>query len=1573
MHDKPSHHTSKNYEAYSQSRSYSGRDYKSHSERRYNTSSSMPKREDRHHSKGSVSSHRRGHYSSPRGSYSAERLPSINSTRGTQNNNKKRPYVDQSTKISNKKQKINITRTDCGRILLEGYCSAAKLDSICSHPLDWHEIELWVRLWSILYKRVDLRNPTVNKIFVHVLHNIDTHFLNNSFPGPSDLTVWAKNSTDIYLFRKELISKLRFLLEKIKVKFSLEGIIKYLGQYQVITDKNAPQDARSDTHIIINYDEYIRLIDRNINDIFYLKEIVVFDKYEHKNFYIIEEHLNLIMLAKKPVFYGKLMAITCGLIRPQLFSDYLTLNTLDKIIDHISDIELAGNRYGNLLENNQKNNDTDYYSPLGFMIDFMNFIGVIIDKKIIESECRGKKVSDSTKDKIQNLIYRALLNEKVLSEIPYYRIIYLVRSIYHLGYLAKSYLKDPIPSEILLNFIKNIKNGRSDNKSTEPVARLKSSTLTGYNAACLLHGISRLLHHDKITGKMDNETVETLLIESMKYIKSDEPRLFHKAVPSMSYFLTTVHEILVKNALSAPLSNKIVFNVVRDYVNYRLTHRQLAIGFASFYKLLLHCKELRTVEFLMNYSDHCRALIKNEISLENLLFLVRPLVKALEEGHNDEVAELMRQLLRDAPMKKTVALSVKTKKELLSLDKFLLAKGYISIIHYLKLNASVIDDFDELLPDADVPIDTEKYYYTMIEEISNIGVAGFHDKDEDLFSENHGEKTSSSDKNTSPSGSEDDWVADDNSRSEFISANAVDNCPQECAALPSESALELENTTSEDDNVTIYDIIDENALPNSLRSQEKANIATNDHSDGEFSDSVSVYDIIDGLEPGYCHLASDDATTKPHMHAESAAKGLSFPKHEDETNSLSLLANAAMVDSGHLSSNENRNSLRVEESEQGVANNSPSSSDNTVNPLLALNINAFHPLFYRKDCLPDLDVDFPQSRMLARKDQPQQKMQNKSVKLPRKPQKIMDIVNNEQQLLARLNMTAEQINKILASLENERLRSWYQNNPEGSVYNKICDDRLNGLSAEIGAFFRNLDSTQKEFIQNLSHRCLVALLFVCKGHTFYRQVQNDYFRTLLCYLKMEELVIVFKFIDTTMQVYRDHRATLKIIDALIERYNNEEKSAHKKNLLALILTLFTSSIGFHQDNHIHVSAKLLCELWAFLGVSHNDKRSKLIINEKFKRCLHKEHYHLLRSVILAHLDLDFLPTHHKAELTKLAWLAKKAPATNKRKQPDSIEITRNSNEENSNKLSSQENTAPLNELSSTSAENNNPPSPSQMAQINPSYKYTEEDICCTLAAIIHEQQLAQPSPNVIKVLAAAQLNAGMQGNTIADVLENYLQYPQNHFPKQTVLIPVQISDHWLGVKFELQQTSGRTVVTKLTYFNSIKDETADTVYKKRIHDNLLAAGLITPAYPINNHIPIYRQPLGDVVNCGPYLIEMFYGAISGNYWQPCNERTQEIAVNADLNKKMRLRHLQVLQRNNPLQFASYLRAQSEDHPNMVSVQEQWQRTLQREQNQQTISQARTQSLAQGSSKFLLFAPRGNNDVRTAANRSQALR
>lgn len=207
-----------------------------------------------------------------------------------------------------------------------------------------------------------------------------------------------------------------------------------------------------------------------------------------------------------------------------------------------------------------------------------------------------------------------------------------------------------------------------------------------------------------------------------------------------------------------------------------------------------------------------------------------------------------------------------------------------------------------------------------------------------------------------------------------------------------------------------------------------------------------------------------------------------------------------------------------------------------------------------------------------------------------------------------------------------------------------------------------------------------------------------------------------------------------------------------------------------------------------------------------------------------------------------------------------------------------------------------------LSRPNQTYLYTSEDINRLILwrlGIKIEENVNSERPRTtyphLHVLASASMNSNAQGNRIGNVIRSFLDNTRlpNDIP-QTLIIPFNIGQHWMGLSLELQNG----LITKGTYYNSLRgqnDHLNSSILKELIECNLTK----------NNRVIIekarYEIKQPDGTSCGPFLVENIIRDIKNKGWKRPTSRENHLK----LMHTIRQMHFSLVEKNDPDYFKEF--------------------------------------------------------------------
>ncbi|KTC73789.1 hypothetical protein Lbir_1051 [Legionella birminghamensis] len=358
------------------------------------------------------------------------------------------------------------------------------------------------------------------------------------------------------------------------------------------------------------------------------------------------------------------------------------------------------------------------------------------------------------------------------------------------------------------------------------------------------------------------------------------------------------------------------------------------------------------------------------------------------------------------------------------------------------------------------------------------------------------------------------------------------------------------------------------------------------------------------------------------------------------------------------------------------------------------------------------------------------------------------------------------------------------------------------------AFFTLDNDILSDLIRNIENAdYLLALFDACSIKKRFELAKNTPCIPLIIqnFHSLAELTRFVKILTFEFQYYRDHRAVLQLNDELTAR---RRKNPGEANQLLVLQKIFLKRALRNHLNHNHVRPRIEDALAAVQN-----------------------------------------------ELDKLPQPAPTAPVVNQssffRQPPPSFR-------------------KPLRRIESPPQETPIPEKPARperpmglaRVKINCNYFYETEDIQAILTARINHLLAQQPSLPRVSVIACSQLN--QQGNNIANVLFNYLEY-ESLGDSETLLIPIQDHMHWVGLRVDIRDKA----IVKVSYFDSNRGENYDYREDERyeeIRKQLRENNFIGNEEELTIPPRCMQQPDGS--SCGAWLIENFYCDLKGQWYRP---------------------------------------------------------------------------------------------------------
>lgn len=205
--------------------------------------------------------------------------------------------------------------------------------------------------------------------------------------------------------------------------------------------------------------------------------------------------------------------------------------------------------------------------------------------------------------------------------------------------------------------------------------------------------------------------------------------------------------------------------------------------------------------------------------------------------------------------------------------------------------------------------------------------------------------------------------------------------------------------------------------------------------------------------------------------------------------------------------------------------------------------------------------------------------------------------------------------------------------------------------------------------------------------------------------------------------------------------------------------------------------------------------------------------------------------------------------------------------------------------------------------VNTNYLYTNDDIQAILTSRVKNY------PQVY-VLAAAQINHGVPGNQVSDVVRQFIQANPRESGMRQLLLPVQNQNHWVGLLIRMNGNC----IEQIHYYDSLADDSNRNL--QIIKQDLIQARMMD----VHSDCIFKRQALQqtDGTSCGVLTIENLYCALKGKWWQ----ENKVLPVPDGLIRQIRARHLSILQTARPDYAPRFQQAQFADHSAFPSVGQQ---------------------------------------------------
>ena len=345
----------------------------------------------------------------------------------------------------------------------------------------------------------------------------------------------------------------------------------------------------------------------------------------------------------------------------------------------------------------------------------------------------------------------------------------------------------------------------------------------------------------------------------------------------------------------------------------------------------------------------------------------------------------------------------------------------------------------------------------------------------------------------------------------------------------------------------------------------------------------------------------------------------------------------------------------------------------------------------------------------------------------------------------------------------------------------------------VSHFLNHTDAAAlQQLVRESTADYFILLLRACSRHNRYQLCIDNALHPLVLYIDFAQLqALITGFCE--LELYRDHKALLNLVDALvIRKLENKEERALIQELQRCFIE---RALAFHEITHHHRVVHSLKA--ALVHVSH-----ALLLDED-------EEEELMASASFLTSGPALVPEGRGLQ----ARLCSSEPP------PTSALIRRNSFF-----------------LAANTGEG-------RRDRINVDYQYTSDDIQAILPALL---------PSTITVLASTDMSAGASGNRVGDVLSSYLASRMRHGlsnHEHHLVMPILINNHWVGIRLLLKRGESSVI----TYYNSLQQLTdSETMRVLQQEVNQVVSLPFAPAI-----ITPYRACLQqtDGVSCRPYLIE----------------------------------------------------------------------------------------------------------------------
>ncbi len=194
--------------------------------------------------------------------------------------------------------------------------------------------------------------------------------------------------------------------------------------------------------------------------------------------------------------------------------------------------------------------------------------------------------------------------------------------------------------------------------------------------------------------------------------------------------------------------------------------------------------------------------------------------------------------------------------------------------------------------------------------------------------------------------------------------------------------------------------------------------------------------------------------------------------------------------------------------------------------------------------------------------------------------------------------------------------------------------------------------------------------------------------------------------------------------------------------------------------------------------------------------------------------------------------------------------------------------------------------------VNLNYSYDSDDIQTILS-----ERLKTLDQQPI-VLASVNMSYGAApGNQISAVLHDFIQAQHGVLPlDKRLIIPIAVGEHWVGVCIRVKPNRD----TRITFFDSFKNKETDELYMNRIRtdiSSILFEGK-NMFEPVTIHMHPHCLQQKDGTSCGAFLIENIYYYLKGQ-GRPFKDDHLMTA------QRIRYRHIEILQTQNPVYLETF--------------------------------------------------------------------